>query len=805
MLRNHLKVALRHLLRHRGYTFINVAGLAVGVAAVLLITLFVRSEWSFDRFHGKQDRLYRAWLEEHYEGQVFKNTSTPIPLGPTVKASVPDVLDFCRVGPVNALVKHQQTAFNEPLNMVDENFFSVFDFELTEGSRARPFPTANSIIVSEKAAKKYFGNGPALGQTLLVQLGDTLIAFTVSGVTGPVPAESSIQFEMLVTYAHADVFWSKKTQNDGWGQVFLETFFLLKDGADPAAATAKTAALLDPKVSKMYKPGEYIVHYQPLTDIHLDNSLPAGNVPVSDPAYAYVLATIGALILLIACVNFVTLAIGRSTARALEVGVRKVLGAGEGELMGQYLGEAALVTGAALLLGIGLAWGLAKPFSALANRELAFSFDGFTVLFCLGLGLLVAAVSGVYPAFVLARFAPIQALKGKVSGKADIGLLRKGLVVGQFTASIAMIIGTFGVGRQLNYLRTKDLGYRKEQVVIVQTNKPGREGSDLARRFEQLVSANPQVIATTVSQFSMAEPGWVSLGYQDDKDVYRSFQANEVDEKFLPALGLRLTRGRNFSADNPADRTGSLIVNEALVKEYGWQDPIGQKLPGKYPQRVIGVVEDFHYESLYAPIKPLALVMYADSLAKLSSNVSLSFSPRARISVRLGPGSLPAQIEALKTAWQQVAADQDFEYRFLDEALNAEYQQAERLGRMVQLASGLAIFIACLGLFGLATLVVARRTKEIGIRKVLGANVSRIVVLISRDFVLLVGVAALVAFPIAWWALTRWLADFSYRIAIPWWAFGAAALAALAVALATVSIQAIRVAIANPVKSLRTE
>lgn len=808
MLLNQLKVALRYLLRHRGYSFINVLGLAVGIASVLLITLFVRSEWSFDRFHHKQARIYRAWLEEHYEGQVFKNTATPIPLGPTVKANLPGVERFCRVGPVSALVRAAtggQTAFNEPLNMVDESFFSVFDFELKEGSRQHPFPTANSIIVSENAARKYFGSAPALGKTLQVQLGDTVIPFTVSGVTGPVPVASSIQFEMLITYAHADVFWSKRVQTDGWGQVFLETFFLLKDGTDPSRLAAQTARLLDPKVSKMYKPGEYLVHYQPLTDIHLNNALPAGNVPVSDPAYAYILATIGGLILLIACINFVTLSIGRSTTRALEVGVRKVLGAGEGQLMRQYWGEAALITLVALLVGISLAWGLAPAFSTLANRALTFSLDGFTLLFCLGLTLLVATVSGLYPAFVLSRYAPIQALKGKVSAKANIGLLRKGLIVGQFTASIVMIIGTFVVGRQLHYLHTKDLGYRKEQVVIVQTNKSGREGVEIAQRFKQALAANPQVVASTVSLLSMAEPGWLSLGYQDDKDVYRSFQANEVDADFLPALGLQLVQGRNFARANPADAAAGIIVNEALVKEYGWQHPLGQKLPGKYPHRVIGVVKDFHYESLYSKIQPLALVIHADSLARHSSNVSLSYSPRPRVSVRLGQGSLPAQLDALKAAWKDAAGDQEFDFRFLDEAVNAEYQQAERLGTLVRLASGLSICIACLGLFGLATLVVARRTKEIGIRKVLGADVSRIVALLSRDFVILVGVAALVAFPIAWWALHHWLADFTYRIPIPWWAFVAAALAALTVALATVSIQAIRAATANPIRSLRTE
>ncbi len=805
MIRNQLKVALRYLLRHRGYTLINLSGLAVGIACALLIMLFVRSEWSFDGFHQKRNRIYRAWLEEHYKGEVFKNTATPIPLGPVVKANLPEVEDYCRVGSVTILVKSRGTQFSELLNTVDPSLFTMFDIDMKEGSKHNPFPTANSIIISEKAAKKYFGSVPAVGQTLVVQLSDTVLPMTVSGVTSTVPVESSIQFEMLISYEWADIFWSKRAQTDGWMQVYLETYFLLKDGAQLPAVTAKTAALLDKKVAGQYKPGEYLVHYQPLADIHLNNALPAGNQPTSDPAYAYILATIGVLILLIACINFITLSIGRSTTRGVEVGVRKVLGAGEAQLMGQYWSEAVLVTLAALVLGVGLALILVKPFSLLANRELSFSLDGFTLLFCLGMALVVATASGLYAAFVLSRFAPIQALKGKLTRRGGMDLLRKGLVVGQFAASIVMIIGTFVVGKQLDYLHTKDLGYHKEQTLIVQTDKPGKEGRELGKRFRELLDNEPRVLSSTSSLFSMAEPGWISLGYEDDKNVYRTFQANLVDENFVPAMGLKLLYGRNFDQANPGDRTVAIIVNEALVREYGWKDPIGQKLPGKYPHRVIGVVKDFHYESLYTKIQPLVLAMTADSLMNNSSNATFPASPRTRITVQLAKGDLPTQVEAVRRVWKQAAGDQDFSFKFLDEAVNAEYAQAERLGKMVRLASGLSIFIACLGLFGLATLVVARRTKEIGIRKVLGADVGRIVALISKDFVVLVGLAALIAFPMAWWALKKWLSDFIYRIDIPWWVFLAAAFAALLVALATVSIQAIRAAVANPVNSLRTE
>ena len=803
MLKNYLKVAFRYLANHKGYTFINILGLSVSVACCILIMLFVKSEWSFDRFHSKSGRLYRAWLEEHYKGELFINTTTPLPLVPVLQANLPEVQTACRVAAFNTLVKYNSNTFNEPVNMVDSSFFNLFDFSLKEGDIKNPFPTKNSLIITEKSAKKYFGKNQVIGKNLELQLGGDTVLFTVSGVAKNIPLESSIQFDMLVPFSNAHHIWSERTLTQAWSNVTVESYFLLKKKTAAATLNTKIASIMNPLVAKNYKPGEYNIRLQPLTDIHLNNKLPAANQPISDPKYSYILATVGILILLIACINFVTLSIGRSTTRALEVGVRKVLGAEKQQLIRQFWGEALLLTFMALIIGIGLAIVLQKPFNLLANRQLSLHINGFTILFCFILVAIIALLAGIYPAFVLSNFKPIQVLKGrlKVGG---MGFFRKALVVGQFVASIIMIIGTITLGKQLNYLRTKDLGFNKEHVVIVPTNKSRREGNSLAQRFREALQKNPEIINTTTSLYSMSEYGWMTLGYTDNKNVFRQFRFNAVDPDFVNTMGLQVIAGRNFSKNNTAD-SNYILVNEALVKEYGWKNPIRQRLPGKYEEEVIGVVKDFHFETLHTTIKPAVMALKPDSIFRRSSDMSSNFAGQPRISVLFRSGSLQNHIASLKSAWRSLAGDQDFEYRFLDDALNAAYQQEQRLSKIVSYASFLSIFIACMGLFGLVTLVVVRRTKEIGIRKVLGADVSGIVALLSKDFIVLVIVASVIAFPLAWWALQKWLQDFAYRINIPWLAFLGAALLALVVALLTVSIQAIKAALSNPVKSLRTE
>lgn len=803
MIKNILKVAFRYLAKHKGYTLINIVGLAVGIAAVLLITFFVRSEWSFDNMHAKGDRIHRAWLNEHYQGEIFNNTATPIPLAPLLAANLPEVETATRITDINAPIKHEGNTYNYAVTMVDSSFFDVFDFELLSGDLQNPFPSKNSIIIVEEAATTFFGKVSPLGKTLELTVGGESRLFTISGVAKDLPYESTLRFEFLIPFSNAVHIWSEQTRTSAWTNVSVGTYVLLKEGADPEVVNSKIPAFMDPLVAKNYKSGEYNVILQPLSDIHFGTTLPEDIPAPSNPLYSYILATVGVLILLIACINFITLSTGRSATRALEVGVRKVMGAERRQLIFQFWGESFLVTLCALIVGVILAALLLKPFNQLANREFVFSADPFTLIFCFLILVFITLFAGGYPALILSSFQPVKVLKGKiVTGK--MGFFGKSLVIGQFVASIVMIICTVIIGKQLNYLQSKDLGFKRDHIVVVPTNRPGEEGNDLASRYLNTLEGNPQIINASKSMYSMAEFGWMQLGYKDDKEAFRQFRFNAVDPEFVNTMNLEIINGRGFMKNNPAD-SSAILVNESLVKEYGWKDPIGKKLPGKYPQRVVGVVKDFHIESLHNPIQPAVLALNPRPFFEFSSDVSYSASPNARVSVKFREGNLQEHIAILEKKWKEVAGDQEFSYRFLDDALAAAYDQERRLSKIVQYTSILSILIACLGLFGLATLVVARRKKEIGIRKILGADVSTLVATLNKEFVVQLLIAAIIAFPLAWLMLNRWMRDFEYRVDISFWVFALAAGLVLMVGMITVSLQSVKAAMRNPVKGLRSE
>jgi putative ABC transport system permease protein len=805
MIKNYLKVAMRYLLRNKGYTAINILGLAIGITCCILIMMFVRSEFSYDKFHSKSDRIYRAWVVEHYDDQDdIIDITTPLPLAGALQESFGEIESTCRVQNLNSLVKTAGQSFNEDIRMVDSTFFEVFDFAFLKGDRENPFPTSNSILLTENIAKKYFGEENAIGKNIELQLANEKVLFSVSGIVKAAPEESSIKFNALIPFSNAKFIFSPRAMK-AWFSINPETYVLLKENTDPGKLEKKFPSMVKQHLGEDYKEGGYIVSLQPITKIHLDTSLPAGIEPISNPKYSYILLTIGILILLVACINFITLSIGRSATRAMEVGVRKVLGAERQQLVRQFWGEAILLTVLSVIIGIGLTILLAQPFNQIVNRQLSVQFDLAFIGYCILIIVIIGLIAGIYPAIILSGFKPVEVLKGKLKLGNKTGLLRKSLITGQFVTSIAMIVCTIVIGGQLDYLQNKDLGYQKEQVVVIPTNKPRLRGMELAELYRNELFKQPQVAGASVSLMSFSETPWVNIGYSDDKNVYRNFQFNAVDPYFLKTMGIQIAEGRDFSADNPADYISSMIVNEALVKQFGWKNGVGQKLPGRIEQQIIGVVKDFNYQSLHTKVEPLAMVIKPDTFFRRINDISFTSPLQPRISVRLKAGNLVANLNTLKQVWKSVAPDQEFEYRFLDETVAAQYRQEQRTATIVKIASALSIFIACMGLFGLATLTVVRRTREIGIRKVLGASVGSVVQLLSKEFLVLVIIAALIAFPLGWWAMNKWLEDFAYRIHIAWWVFPVAGLAALLIALLTVSFQAIKAALANPVKSLRTE
>jgi putative ABC transport system permease protein len=803
MLKNYLLIAQRYLLRYKRYTAINVLGLAVGIACCVLILLFVRSEFSYDRWNSKADRTYRLWQRVKIQDQEFSTAIMPLPAGPQVAANIPAVEASCRVFGYNSIVKINNSSFNENITMVDSSLFRLFDLSFESGNRERPFPDRHELLLTPALAKKYFGDRNPLGQKMEVTVGDSLRLFTVAGIVRPAPEESSIRYDLLIPYTNVQAMFSPRMLTS-WFNVFTETYVLLKDGHRAADVEKDFPALLQQQMGKNYTKDGVVMHLQPLTSIHLDTSIPGGSQPTSDPKYSYILGTIGALILLVACINFITLSAGRSSTRAVEVGVRKALGAQRRQLIAQFWGEALLLTLLAAALGFGIAATLLEPFNTLIGRHLHWQLDGLSVGFSLLLTIVIAVIAGSYPAFVLSGFRPVEVLKGKMGRSNPAGFFGKALIVGQFTASIVLLAGTLAMSKQMNYLQGRDLGFNKEQVVIIPTNLNRKAGYDLARLYLRELGNYPQVVAASASTFSFAETPWMDLGFMDSKKQYHSIQYNEVDDRFVKAMQIQILLGRGLSGNNPADTNNSILVNETLVKEYGLKDPVGRRF-GVFSQRIVGVMKDFNYESLHKEVRPLVLSLKYDTIARQTSDQGFANAPQPRISVRLRAGDLNAGIGLLRKAWGAVAPRKEFEYHFLDDKIAAAYASEQKSALVVRIATGLSIFIACMGLFGLATLTVSRRTKELGVRKVLGAGTFRLVRLLSRDFVVLVMLAAIIAVPVAALAMKAWLADFAYQTALSWWIFAVAGGAAVAIALLTISLQTIRAANANPADALRTE
>lgn len=804
MLRNYLKIAWRNLFRNKGYTAINIIGLAVGVCCFVLIALFVKNEWSYDQFHTKADRIYRVWQHENYgPREDFVNTTTPVSMATVLKQNIPEIENTCRVYRLNGLVKQNEMEFNEAVHVVDTTFFQLFDFDILQGNSSSPLSAANGIVLSQSAAKKYFGNEDAVGKTMGLELNGDFRSFEVMAVTTDPPQESSIQYSLLISLENEALFFNER-QRRSWFNVVLESYVLLRPEIQPASLETKFPAIIEQYLGDNFEEDTFFLHLQPLTEIHLDTSLPAGLEPISSPKYSYVLASIGFLVLLLACINFVTLAVGRSFSRATEVGVRKALGAYRQQIIHQFWGEAMLITLMAVALGMGMAHLFLDGFNSLTGKMLGLTFDFFLVFITLALIVFIALLAGFYPSFVLSKFNPVSVLKGKSIRGVSMGLFGKSLVVLQFVASIILLVATLVIGRQIDFLVNKDLGYQKDAIIVVPTNMQGEEANSFTDLYVSNLKKEARVEEASSSLFSFAENSWFQVGFTDVTNTYREFAFNEVDPGFLKTHAIPLAAGRDFREGSLSDAQSGVLVNEAFVLAFGLQNPVGAPFD-KFEVQILGVMKDFHFESLNNSIGPLMLAMNPEPVLSLVENIESQNVAQPRVSVRLNSENLSSGIPLLKQAWEDINPSQEFEYVFLDESLAAQYQNELRSRTIVNIASILSLFIACMGLFGLATLSVARRTAEIGIRKVMGATEINIVAMISRDFVRLVCIAMALAFPLAWWAIREWLRDFAYTVDVNGWYFLASGSIVLVITIFTVSFQSVKASLANPVESLRTE
>ncbi len=813
MFKSYLTIALRTLWRDKIHSAILVVGLSLGVLSCALIALFVNDEWTFDRFHSKIDRIYRVHVKEDWgEKQLFINTVTPFPLGPVLKENFPQVLSHVRVNTFGTQVNVGSQKFNEQVTVGGQDFFDVFDFRL-KGDRSSALREQSSVILSERMAIKYFGTENPMNKVLSIQLGERFEDFTVKGVA-TVPTNSSIAFDLLISDLNYPRLYSQRALTSAWFNVVPETYVLLQEGTDPSELRAKFPALFKTLLGEEdFTNSKYEVGLQPMSAIHLDTSLPAGIAPVSDPKYSYILAAIALLILFVACINFVTLSVGRSLHRAKEVGIRKVVGAQRQQLITQFIGESIVITVISIMVGLAVARLSLPVFNDLAGKQLEFPINGFLVATVLALLTVIGIITGSYPAFVLSAFRPITILKGAIpKGKQGF---RRVLVGVQLVLSIFLISSTLIMRQQLQFLQSKNLGFNKEQLAVIQLTVPPAQrlpqrvqlGFDVAEQFKTELSSYPEIDAACASAHDFGNGSWTNIGYTDDDGVYRNFNLNIVDDEYVPVMRMEMAAGRNFSDANPSDKRRSILVNEAFVREYGWSEAIGKRIPGKGFQdhEIIGVVKDFNYTSLYTSVTPLVIVEDAAIALSGMENINMGNSPIPKLMVRIKAGQLTAGIERMKTAWQKLNASEEFTFTFVDEALNQQYRNDQNLGKMVSLATALSILIGSLGLYALASLAMQTRIKEISIRKVMGASVNSLLVLLAKDYVTLVLVSLAFSIPLTVWTMKDWLSSFEYRITIGWGIFLMAGFSALCIALLAIGYQTLTTVSTEPAKTLRND
>jgi putative ABC transport system permease protein len=804
MLSNYLTIAFRNLRRQKGFTAINILGLAVGLASCLMIILFVSHELSYDRYHAHAERMYRMTLHGRMDEKEIKLAYTSEPAGEALLRDFPGVEAMTRIrNDGGLLVKNGKNVFKEEkVAFAEPNFFSFFSIRMLKGNPAKALTDPKTVVLTETTARKYFGMADPIGKTLIM---GNLGLFQVTGVCEDIPSN---------THFHYDILGSFKSVNRGtkWLASGAHTYLVLREDYNLKQLEEQSQALINKYVSTeikeffglsfaefLEKGNRFSFPFQKVTDIHLHSNLDDEIEANSDIKYVYIFSVIAFFILLLACVNFMNLSTAGSAGRSKEVGIRKVLGSVQKQLVSQFLTESVLLTFLSLILAIGFVILLLPNFNNLTGKLFTLSaifnwrmLSG-TLIGCLFIGLL----AGSYPAFVLSSFKPITVLKGKVQAGFRSSWLRNTLVTGQFAISIGIIIATIVANQQLRFMQNKKVSFDKEQVLVLHETQV--LGNQLNAFKNELTKLSP-VVNVSLAGFLPAGISRKSVDGVQVKNgshiVNHRTKSYYIDEAYLPTLGMKIVQGRNFSKAFPTDNT-AILINEAAAKAYGFKNPVGEQVSltgdgsdgSKKIYTIVGVIKDFHFESMHQKIAPLMMFYGGDN---------------AQLALRIKTDDIPTLLYNIEKLWK-AQTDNPFVYSFLDERFNSMYQAEQRIGRLFGIFAGLAIFISCLGLFGLAAFATHQRTKEIGVRKVLGASISSIVALLLTNFIKLILIAILIASPIAGYVMSQWLHDFAYRIDLSWWIFALAGVLAISIAVFTVSYQTIKAALVNPVKSLKTE
>ncbi len=819
MIKNYFKIALRNLLKYKLYFTINLIGLSLGLGISMLIFLFVQHENSFDDFHLNKDRIARGLWESGEEGNVSTSASTPMAFPTSIKGKFEGVEKATHYVNTGALMKVEgEQSIDQPLHVVSADFLDIFSFEILKGER-NPFLNeneANQVIITEDVAEVYFGNSDVIGKTLLIQLGATYEPFTIKSVLANLPSNSSLDFEVLLPENTLKTIISADYR-ERWHNTYGGSFVLLAEGTPIPTVEAGFIELVNETVKQDAEEDTYNLLLQPLEEIHLDSEIQTDTVVTTNPQLLWILSGIAVLILLIACINFTTLSIGRSATRAKEVGVRKTMGAAYKQLFGQFMTESVLMTIAAALVGIILANLLLPVFNNLFEKtlEIVFSPVQVGIIFCLLI--FITFIAGAYPALFLSQLKPIAVLKSNLNLNFGKQGLRKFLLGFQLFLSLFLLACTFIMYKQMKDINEYSLGFTKDNILMVEVpaipdqsfTTTIQKSFQKAHRFQQVIMQNAQIESAAIANATYGNDTWWQGGFPDKSGQMKYFKFSFVGAGYADLLNLEFVEGRNFSAEIPSD-SSAVIINEAFARLMKMENPLQEQIyssnkEGFKDNRIIGVMKDFHHASLYDKIEPVMIAL--DPLAIFSGISSLSISGGTNPTVYIKPATddFQAVLSTLKTEWKNLYPAEPFKFSFLDEVVQKQYVADQRLGKMVGLASIVAILIAAMGLFALASLAISGRMKEIGIRKVMGASAYNISLMFNKEFLKITSFGIVLAMPFSYWLMTKWLDQFEIKSSPGAGVFIATILLGVVFTVLVVSFQTVRAGLMNPVRSLKEE
>ncbi|RAI87906.1 putative ABC transport system permease protein [Algoriphagus yeomjeoni] len=814
MWKNYFKIAIRNLSKNKLHTGINLIGLTLGLGVSILIFFFVQFERSFDDFHQENEQVFRVERHQIEEGEKQSSFSTPLLTAPTFAAEFPQVTLATRmVGGSAQAYLDEETTQNQLYLTVSPDFLEIFNFKLLQGTKERVLQDKFGVVITEETAEKFFGDSDPMGKSIRMRMGDNYEEYRVTGLLEDLPANSSIQFEMLMNDENL-AFTVDQESMDSWFNVYGDTYLKLNDPESKEAVEAGVEAMMKKMLGEEYEEGSYLFTLQPITEMHLTDNPNSGMVESTRPSLLWILAGIAFLILLIACINFTTMAIGRSTTRAKEVGVRKTMGADFGQLVFQFLTEAFLTTIAALVLGLLLAELLLPTFNDLFEKQLDLVYGTTQIAIILGLVVLITAMAGAYPAFFMSSLKPIKVLKGNLSIRFGKQALRKGLVAFQFFISFLLIASTLIMVNQMEAIRDYDLGFDQKMVVIVDVPEvPSTSfvtsinaGFAQAEKYRQALASRSEVQSAGITIATYGDDAFWDGGFPTPEDEQFNFRLNFVGGDYVKTLGLEIAKGRDLNPV-PGSDSSAVLINETFAKALGWEDPLGEMLPSTRigNHEIVGIVKDFNHNSLYKEIEPIVLAKSPETIFSGINMLMINSAANPKVIVKGNGTDFEAFRTLLESEWEQVFPLEAFSFSFLDEAVQKEYVADERLGKMVFLAACIAILIAAMGLFAMAALSIAGRTKEIGIRKVLGASSWSISWMFNKEFLVITIVGVMVGLPLSLYFMQSWIEQFAVKEWPSWLNFSILGVAGILFTLVIVSAQSYRATQMNPVKTLKDE